>query len=122
MICDRYAYSGVAFTASKGLDLDWCKTPDRGLPRPDAVLYLDLAIEDAMKRGDFGNEIYEKEDIQRTVKNIYEKQLWEDSYWHRIPANTTTEVLHKSLTDVALKVIAAIPGDSKAPETLWTQE
>jgi len=120
VICDRYAYSGVAFTASKGLDLEWCKAPDRGLPRPDAVLYLDLAVEDAMKRGEFGNEIYEKEDIQRTVKSIYEKELWEDSYWHRIPANTTQDQLHKSLSDMAMKVIAAIPGDSKAPETLWT--
>ena len=28
VVCDRYAYSGVAFTAAKGipgLDLDWCK-------------------------------------------------------------------------------------------------
>ena len=38
VIIDRYAYSGVAFTASKGLDIEWCKNPDRGLPKPDIVL------------------------------------------------------------------------------------
>lgn len=46
-ICDRYAYSGVAFTSSKGLDLDWCKACDRGLPAPDCVIYLDIPVEDA---------------------------------------------------------------------------
>jgi dTMP kinase len=44
LVCDRYAFSGVAFTAAKGtLDLEWCKNPDRGLPAPDAVIYLDVS-------------------------------------------------------------------------------
>ena len=48
-VCDRYAYSGVAFTSAKGLDLDWCKTCDRGLPAPDCIIYLDMPIEEAAK-------------------------------------------------------------------------
>jgi thymidylate kinase len=39
-ICDRYAFSGVAFSSAKGLDLDWCMSCDRGLPAPDAVIFL----------------------------------------------------------------------------------
>lgn len=46
-VCDRYAYSGVAFTSAKGLDIEWCKNPDRGLPAPDCIIYLDLAVEEA---------------------------------------------------------------------------
>jgi thymidylate kinase len=35
VIVDRYAFSGVAFSAAKdGLSLEWCKQPDSGLPRP----------------------------------------------------------------------------------------
>ena len=33
LVVDRYSYSGVAFTAAKkmeGLDLEWCKAPERG--------------------------------------------------------------------------------------------
>jgi len=56
LICDRYAYSGAAFTSAKGYDLEWCKNPDRGLPKPDAVIFLDMPIEEAAKRGDFGGE------------------------------------------------------------------
>ena len=46
LICDRYAYSGVAFTGAKGYDLEWCKAPDSGLPRPDAIIYLDMPVEE----------------------------------------------------------------------------
>ena len=48
---DRYAFSGVAFTAAKGLDLEWCKNPDRGLPKPDLVLQLEphLAADRALQ-------------------------------------------------------------------------
>lgn len=58
VVCDRYAYSGVAFSASKVdatgntlLDIEWCQAPDRGLPAPDCVIFLDLAQEEAEKRG-----------------------------------------------------------------------
>jgi dTMP kinase len=77
VVCDRYAYSGVAFSAAKVksatasrendfipgessslkeeeeplLSLDWCKSCDMGLPAPDAVIFLDLTQEEAEKRG-----------------------------------------------------------------------
>ncbi|KAH8394629.1 hypothetical protein KR222_000415 [Zaprionus bogoriensis] len=56
IICDRYAYSGVAYTAAKGYDFDWCCAPDRGLPKPDAVFYLQLSPEELQARGGFGGE------------------------------------------------------------------
>jgi dTMP kinase len=62
IICDRYAYSGVAFTSAKtnndrstvsggDLTLNWCIGPDIGLPAPDAVIFLDLDQNEAEKRG-----------------------------------------------------------------------
>lgn len=58
VICDRYAYSGVAFTSAKPredqggpLSLEWCRQPDVGLPAPDAVIFLDLSQEEAEQRG-----------------------------------------------------------------------
>lgn len=39
VIIDRYAFSGVAFSAAKeGLSFEWCRQPDRGLPKPGKVL------------------------------------------------------------------------------------
>jgi dTMP kinase len=44
IVSDRYAYSGVAFSAAKGLPLQWCKDSDRGLPKPDFTFYLKAPI------------------------------------------------------------------------------
>lgn len=61
IVCDRYAYSGVAFSSAKtkedrqsggeDLSIDWCKAPDLGLPAPDSVIFLDLSQEESEKRG-----------------------------------------------------------------------
>lgn len=44
IVCDRYAYSGVAFSSAKGLPIQWCKQCDSGLPKPDLVIYLRAPI------------------------------------------------------------------------------
>jgi len=106
VVCDRYAYSGVAFSASKGLDIEWCKDADRGLPEPDLVLYLDLSVDDVMKRGGFGNELYEKEDVQRAVKLIYETQLYNHSYWKTIDTNRDLDTIQQDLQKISLDLIS----------------
>ena len=67
IICDRYAYSGVAFSAAKGLDFEWCKSPDKWLPRPDIVLMFDISAQEIMKWPGFGDEWYEKPEFQDKV-------------------------------------------------------
>lgn len=54
VVCDRYAYSGVAFSSAKPTlahDLAWCQACDVGLPAPDAVIFLDLTQDEAEQRG-----------------------------------------------------------------------
>eukprot|EP00743_Colponemidia_sp_Colp-15_P005632 GILK01006055.1.p1 GENE.GILK01006055.1~~GILK01006055.1.p1 ORF type:complete len:225 (-),score=33.61 GILK01006055.1:292-921(-) len=118
LIVDRYAYSGAAFSAAKGLDLEWCKNPDRGLPQPDAVLYLDISIEDAQKRGDYGAERYEKEEFQRAVRKNY--LLLEDPRWRLINAAQTVEELHKEIVRTVEAVI--VEAKDKPLTKLWVDE
>ena len=42
------------------MSLDWCKSPDHGLPEPDLVLFIDLSPEAAAARAGYGEERYEK--------------------------------------------------------------
>ena len=55
IVCDRYAHSGVAFSSAKDandpLTVEWCKSPDKGLPAPDAIIFLTLSQDEAEKRG-----------------------------------------------------------------------
>jgi dTMP kinase len=80
IICDRYAFSGIAFSASKVtaggvplLSFEWCKSPDIGLPAPDLVLFLDITPEKAKERGGYGDERYEKEEMQKRVREIFHR-------------------------------------------------
>lgn len=53
------------------LSLEWAKSPDIGLPRPDAVVFLNLSAEDAEKRGGYGEEKYEKKEMQQRVRKLF---------------------------------------------------
>ena len=75
VVADRYAFSGVAFTAAKGvggLGEAWAAAPDAGLPAPDAVLYLDLAPAAAAARGGFGEERYEEPAMLARVRGVFD--------------------------------------------------
>lgn len=80
IVLDRYAYSGVAYSAAKGLSLDWCKSPDHGLPEPDVVLFVDLPAEVAAVRAGYGEERYEKVDFQIKVRKLFD-QLCNPETW-----------------------------------------
>ncbi|KAE9364656.1 hypothetical protein N431DRAFT_354613 [Stipitochalara longipes BDJ] len=74
IICDRYYYSGMVYSAAKhnpSLSLDWARAPDVGLPRPDVVVFLDLKPEEAEKRGGYGDEKYEKKEMQQRVRELF---------------------------------------------------
>ena len=74
VLCDRYYYSGVFYSAAKAnpaLTLPWARAPEVGLPRPDLVLFLDLEEEVAKARGGWGGELYEKAEMQRRVRELF---------------------------------------------------
>lgn len=116
VIIDRYAYSGVAYSTAKGLPIDWCKAADAGLPAPDVVIYLDLSIEAAQRRGDFGKERYENIAMQQKVADIF-KELRTDN-WRIIDADADEEA-------VFIRIVTAIneaqesPSYSEKLRNLW---
>lgn len=96
IICDRYAFSGIAFSTAKSspppsssssssspqttsasssstLTYEWCRAPDRSLPAPDLVLFLDITPEAQAARGGYGQERYEKAELQRRVREVFRR-------------------------------------------------
>ncbi len=101
LVVDRYAFSGVAFTAAKrvpGMDRDWCKGCDVGLLAPDLVLFLSLSAEEQEKRGGFGGERYEKKEFQQRVREEFAGL--ERAYtgrWEEVDACGTMEEVFEAL-------------------------
>lgn len=74
IVCDRYYYSGMVYSAAKhnpALSLEWARTPDVGLPRPDRVIFLNLDAAEAERRGGYGEEKYEKREMQERVRDLF---------------------------------------------------
>ncbi|KAJ1508251.1 hypothetical protein HMI54_003359 [Coelomomyces lativittatus] len=91
-----------------GLDVNWCKQPDIGLPQPDLVLYLDLSNEERKKRKGYGEERYENDDFQDKVRHIFLNHLVDSSYWKIIPANQSIDSIHLELLNHVMKMIAFV--------------
>jgi len=92
-IVDRYSYSGIVYSMANGLEGEWCKKMESGLPKPDVVLFLDLSVEDAAKRGDYGKERYEKRAFQQKVRDNYHSII-EDNWKVNLLINI--EYLHQN--------------------------
>lgn len=115
-VCDRYAYSGVSFSAAKGtpgMDLDWCKACDKGLPSPDCIIYLDMPVEAAALRGNYGEERYEKIDFQVKVREqfmLLKKQDEESERlpWHVVDASQSIETIRDIIRDIADQTIERV--------------
>lgn len=93
VVCDRYAFSGIAFSAAKVistsaqptdeslstskltpvLSYEWCRAPDISLPAPDLTFFLDVSPEKAEQRGGFGKERYEKKEMQERVRLVFDR-------------------------------------------------
>ena len=104
---DRYIYSGIAFSVAKGLDYTYCRMPDVGLPRPDAVIFLDLPAELAEGREGFGGERYEKRELQEKVRKVFgEVRRREGGDWNVIDATKGIDAVAEevgSIADAAVK-------------------
>jgi dTMP kinase len=64
----------MIYSAAKNnpeLDIGWARQCDEGLPRPDMVVFLNLELEEAEKRGGYGDEKYEKREMQERVKQLF---------------------------------------------------
>lgn len=120
LVVDRYSYSGVAFSAAKGLpglDVAWCAAPEVGLPKPDAVLFMTLSPEAAEARGGFGAERYETAERQAAVRRVFDA-VRDEGYWRDIDAGRSVDAVAVDVTAAAWEVIAGARGRPLA--ALWT--
>ncbi|GJQ83458.1 putative deoxythymidylate kinase [Trypoxylus dichotomus] len=105
VVVDRYSFSGIVFSsAKKGMDTDWCKFPESGLPAPDSVFFLSLPFNDMHGRPGFGHERYETISFQTEVLEKYE-QLASEFNFTKIDASDSIENIQDTILNHTLKVI-----------------
>lgn len=121
IVCDRYAFSGVAYTAAKGLDFTWCQAPDRGLPIPDGVFFLHVDESVGASRQNFGDERYENTDLQSRVRQQFKNSaLYQGVQWHDVDGARSIEVISAEIQGAVQSIIQAEQENGVRPiRRLW---
>lgn len=121
VIADRYIHSGMIYSAAKqnpALTLAWARTPDIGLPKPDVVVFLDLEPEKARERGGFGEEVYEKEEMQRRVRELFLRVKGDEGEGIRdVDAGSSLEVVEERVWGCVERVLKGVEA-GESGETL----
>lgn len=124
VICDRYAFSGIAFSAAKnkpGMSYEWCRAPDIGLPAPDLTLFLDVSPEKARERGGFGAERYESADMQERVQHVFERigvEMGDGSRWFAVDADQEQGAVTDELW---MRIQPHVQGTERPLQRLWEE-
>ncbi|GAC95180.1 hypothetical protein PHSY_002755 [Pseudozyma hubeiensis SY62] len=112
IVCDRYAFSGIAYSVAKGLSYDWCRNPDVGLPLPDLTMFLDLDAQTAAARGGYGEERYEKLEFQAKVREAFSRVSQDvkshGGRWVTIDASKTLDEVTDDVQKAVQRVTSSI--------------
>ena len=112
MVVDRYSYSGAVYSAAKknpSLSLDWAWQQETGLPQPDVCIFLDIDGEAARERGGFGSERYETQQMQKNVREMFERlsTLPCGDVIRVVDAGRTLEEVGRDILDIAMEYLSS---------------
>lgn len=104
IICDRYSYTGIAYSSARSrLPIEWCRETERGLPKPDLVIYLELPAESQLNRAGYGEERFETSEFQDSARKQYQHVMnMSQETWLKI------DVEHKSPDQILGEIIVPI--------------
>lgn len=106
IIMNRYYQSNLVYGVSKGLKLDWLLTLDKGLPRADLIIVIDIKTNTLVTRSK--NTIvdtFEKDvELIRKVKKNY-RILANKFNWHIIDGEKSVDDVHNQVLKIVKKFV-----------------
>lgn len=105
VLMNRYYQSNLVYGQANGLDLKWLQSLDKGLPKADLVIVLDVNPKDSFTRKKIGRDKFEK-DKEFAYKIIRNYKILAKKYrWKIINAAENKEQVHKSIMKVVSKYL-----------------
>ena len=94
IIMDRYYQSNIVYGLSNGLDLNWLINLDKGLPKEDIVIILEIDPATSYKRVNRNRDLFEKNlKFLSNVKQNYQK-LSQVYNWKIVNGEENVEKIH----------------------------
>ena len=103
VILQRYVASGHVYSLARGgVDSDWCKQFDKGLIKPDLVIYMMKEDGDDPEDLWFEPEKFETSDFQEKVRLFYQQFQETETNW------ITVNVTGKTPRDISSQVMPVV--------------
>jgi len=73
VVTDRYYFSSIAYQGALGVDLEWIKTLNKFVIKPDLAIYIDVTPEEALarKKKEGLKVLFENLEYLRRVRQLY---------------------------------------------------
>ncbi len=100
LLADRYIPSNLAYGVSKGLDQQWLKNLDRGLPQPNLVIVLDVPVPASFKRKSEGRDTHESSKQYMTKVRQNYRSLARRYGWKLLDGTNPPERVHHEILEL----------------------
>ena len=105
VIMNRYYQSNLVYGTAHGLDLKWLENLDKGLPKEDLVIVLDVNPADSFSRKKIKRDRFEKNRVfARKITGTYRK-LAKRFGWRLVNASQSKDRVHQSIKQIVLKYL-----------------
>lgn len=103
VIMNRYYQSNLVYGTVNGLNLKWLENLDKGLPKENIVILLDIHISDSFSRKKQRRDRFEKDRIfANKIVSTYRK-LAKKYGWYIVNASQSKEQVHGEVRKIVLK-------------------
>jgi dTMP kinase len=105
VIMNRYYQSNLVYGTVSGLDIKWLENLDKGLPKEDLVILLDVNPTDSFSRKKERRDKFEdNEEFAQKITQTYRK-LAKEFGWHIVNASRHKQEVHQDVKQIVLKYI-----------------
>lgn len=105
IIMNRYYQSNLVYGISKGLKLDWLLSLDKGMPRADLVIVIDIKPTTLVRRSKNVVDTFEKDlALIRRVKKNY-RILGKRFKWRIIEGENSVKEVHSEVLEIVKKFV-----------------
>lgn len=105
VIMNRYYQSNLVYGISKGLKLDWLLSLDKGLPKADLVIVIDIRPKTLVRRSKNVVDTFEKDlELIRRVKKNY-RILANKFNWRTVEGEKSVDEVHGQVLRIVRKFV-----------------
>jgi len=107
VVADRYIPSGIVYGLANDLGYNWVTVLEEGLPKPDLVIVIDVAVDSSFRRNDGeARDVYEKNRVfLEKVRRIY-LELARKLGWVVVDGDAPIEHVHEEVWKNVLKLLS----------------